>query len=248
MTRVRSLLAAALLAPAALRAQVAATPSAESLVERYVVALGGRSAIERAPGTWQRGRVEVAAQGIQITFEVYTAPLRLNMASQMPGMGTIRSGYDGQVAWAMNPATGPMILEGTAANQLRQSIDPASILHAPAYVAAMQTVEATDFGGARCWKVRITTAWNEEYFEFFNAETGLLQGTVRRQASAQGDIEVSSVIGEYHTVGGVRMPRVTRSSMMGMEIVTTVDSAQSRVIPDSVFALPPEIRALRAGR
>jgi hypothetical protein len=248
MRPVRPLLTAALFTAAASLSAQQPLPTAESLVERYLAAIGGRSAIERAPGTWQRGRIEVPAQGITITYEVFTAPLRLRLTSEMVGLGTIRSGYDGEVAWSINPAMGPMLLEGTAALQLRQSTDPASQLHAPAYVRAMETVEAADFGGARCWKVKITAAWGEEYLEFFNAETGLLQGTIRRQATPQGDIEVTSVVREYHTVGGVRMPRVTRASMMGMEMVNTVDSADARTIPDSVFALPPEIRALRQPR
>ena len=43
------------------------------------------------------------------------------------------------------------------------------------------------------------------------------------------------------------MPRVTRSQMMGALIVSTVDTTEVRAIPDSVFALPAEIRALRGG-
>jgi len=249
---VRRLAATALLAlPTVLAAQAAPAPSlppAESLVARYVAAVGGRSAIEHLTARWERGRVEIPSQGMTISYEMFAAPLRMAMTSEMAGLGTIRSGFDGEVAWAMNPAMGPMILEGTAAQQLKQSTDPLAMLHPALYVASMQTLEAADFGGAACYKVRITTPWNEEYVEYFNRDTGLLQGGVRKQASPNGDIEITTIITEYRDVAGVKLPRVTRGQLMGIETINTVDSTTVRAVPDSVFALPPEIRALRPGR
>jgi hypothetical protein len=236
--------------PPLLLAQAApapALPPAESLVARYVAGLGGRDAVQRLPARWERGRVEVPSQGMTISYEMFAAPLRMAMSSEMAGLGTIRSGFDGEIAWTINPAMGPMILEGTAAQQLRQSTDPVAMLHASAYVASMQTVEAADFGGAPCYKVRVTTPWNEEYFEYFNRDTGLLQGGVRKQATPNGDIEITTVITEYRDVAGVKLPRVTRGQFMGIETVNTVDSTEVRAVPDSVFALPPQIRTLRAG-
>jgi hypothetical protein len=165
--------------------------------------------------------------------------------TEMPGVGTIRAGYDGEVGWAVNPAMGPQLLDGAQLQQARQSADPLAALHPERYVASMQTVEETDFGGARCYRIRVTAPWGETYDEFFNKETGLPQGSVRRVASAQGDVEIRSQITEYHAVAGVRMPRVTRAEMMGMQIVNRVDSTDVRAVPDSVFALPPEVRALR---
>ena len=223
-------------------------PTAQAVVARHVEASGGRAAVEALPARWERGRIEIPAQGINITFEMFLSGNRMLMNSEMPGLGTIRTGFDGETGWAINPAMGPMVLDGNQLQQARQSADPLSILHPERYVASMQTVEETDFAGARCYRVRVTTPWGESYDEFFNRDTGLLQGTVRRQASPQGEIELTSRIAEYHTVAGVRMPRVTRAQMMGMEVVNTVDSTDVRAIPDSVFALPPEIRALRPPR
>lgn len=247
----RLTLSAALAAtPALLAAQAApggTLPSPESIVARYIEAIGGRAAVEQFPSRWERGRVEIAAQGLTLSWEALSGGGRLSTRSELPGFGSIRTGWDGTVAWSVNPAAGPAILEGNAALQMRQSADPLAALHPDRYVAAMQTVEETDCAGARCWRVRVTTPWGETYDELFDKETGLLRGGVRRQASPQGDIEITSEITEYRTVAGVRLPRVTRARMMGMELVTTVDSTEVRAIPDSALAAPPEIRALRGG-
>jgi hypothetical protein len=236
--------------PALLAAQAAPAaplPAAQSLIARFIDAVGGRAAIEQLGSRWERGRAEVSAAGLTLSFEAYYGSGRLYTRSEMPGFGVIHAGFDGQVAWSINPATGPLIRDGVALRQTEQAADPLAVLHPDRYVAAMQTVEEGDFTGARCYKVRITTPWHEEYFEFFERETGLLRGSIRSQVTAEGSFEVTSQIVEWRSVAGVRLPRVTRSTMAGREIVTNVDSTEVRVIPDSVFALPPEIRALRPG-
>ena len=222
--------------------------AAESLVARYVEAIGGRAAIEQMPGRWERGRVEIPAQGMNLSYELFAAANRMVQVTVIPGLGTIRSGFDGEVAWSINPAVGPQVLDGTQLQQSREGADPLAALHPERYVSAMQTLEETDFGGARCYRVRVTTPWGESYDEFFNKETGLIQGGIRQQISPQGSLEITAQITEYHTAGGVLLPRVTRARVMGMELVNTVDSTEVRAIPDSVFALPPEIRALRPPR
>jgi hypothetical protein len=252
-TKVRStgVLAALALLPVLARAQVpapGALPTAQSIVARSVDALGGRSAIERLPARWERSRVEIPAQGLNISMDMFFSGNRVVSVAEMPGVGLIRSGFDGEVGWTVNPALGPQLLDGNQLQQARQSADPLSVLHPDRYVASMQTVEETDFGGARCYRVRVTTPWGETYDELFNKDTGLPQGSVRRQASPQGELEITAHITEYRTVAGVRMPREIRAEMMGMQIINRVDSTDVRGIPDSVFALPAEVRALRPPR
>jgi hypothetical protein len=252
-TKVRStgVLAALALLPVLARAQVpapGALPTAQSIVARSVDALGGRSAIERLPARWERSRVEIPAQGLNISMDMFFSGNRVVSVAEMPGVGLIRSGFDGEVGWTVNPALGPQLLDGNQLQQARQSADPLAVLHPDRYVASMQTVEETDFGGARCYRVRVTTPWGETYDELFNKDTGLPQGSVRRQASPQGELEITARITEYRTVAGVRMPREIRAEMMGMQIINRVDSTDVRAIPDSVFALPAEVRALRPPR
>jgi hypothetical protein len=192
------------------------------VIARYVAAIGGEEAIAHLPARWERGRQEIVSAGVTLRYELFAAPNRQFTRSEVPGLGEVTSGVEGAVAWLVGPATGPMLLDGLALQQARQGADPLAALHPARYVAAAETVGDTAFGGVRCWKVKVTTTWNEEYDEFFSAETGLLQGTIR-------------------------LPRVTRTRALGAEIVSTVDTTEVRAVPDSVFALPPGVRALRAG-
>jgi len=251
LSRPCAALAALALAPVLLRAQVPAAgalPTPQSIVARYVEALGGREALERFPGRWERGRIEFPAQGMVVTLELWAAGGRQVSRSELAGLGVMRAGFDGEVAWGISPATGPSIQEGPGLQQARQLADLLAALHPERYVASMQTVEETDCGGARCHRLRVTTPWGETYDELFDAASGLLVGGVRRISSPQGPVEATTQIVEYRSVGGVRLPRVTRVRTLGVEMTTTIDTTEVGAIPDSVFALPPEIRALRGGR
>jgi len=246
------LAAAALLvaAPAHLAAQAAPAavlPPARAVVARFVEAIGGREAVERTGSRWERGRMEMPSAGITMRYEAYFGSGRQVTRSEMPGLGVIRTGFDGQVAWLINPVSGPLVLDGVALRQAQQAADPLDLLHPDRYVAALETAADTVFDGVRCYRVRITTPWDERYDEFFDRESGLLAGGIRTQVTPQGRVEVILRIVEWRTVAGARLPAVTRSRMMGRDFITTVDSTEVRSLSDTIFALPPEIRALRGG-
>jgi len=59
-----------------------------------------------------------------------------------------------------------------------------------------------------------------------------------------GDMEATSLVSDWQPVGGVLLPHKTVQRVMGMEQIMTFTSIESGDVPDSVFALPEEVRAL----
>jgi len=55
--------------------------------------------------------------------------------------------------------------------------------------------------------------------------------------------------GEYFESSGIRLPHVFQVRMNGVVLTTTVDDVRfEEAIPDSVFALPPDIERLMKRR
>ena len=81
-----------------------------------------------------------------------------------------------------------------------------SNLQDPAVYSTAKTVEVTDFEGKKCYKVQVMRD-GRDGFEFFSVETGLLAGYTGTQPSQQGPTQMTSVIGEYMDVGGVKFPK-----------------------------------------
>ena len=237
--------------PAALAAQApppppGGLPSAAQLQDRFLGAIGGRDAIAGQPGRYERGRFEIQSQGIRGTFELWMAPPnRQALRIELPGLGTITGGYDGEVGWSINPATGPSLLTGLQLDQTRQGADLHAALHPERYIARSETVADTVFEGRRSFKVLIETVWNERYHEFYDAETGLVTGVIRRQASPMGELEAVTLLEDWRPLGPLLQPRRQRQRLLGIEQLLVTDSIAVGTPRDSVFALPPEIRALR---
>ncbi len=189
MTILTGLVSVMVMLPASALAQAgtaaaADLPEASLLRERHIEGVGGRAALEQYQSSHALGTFEIPGQGIHGSLEVFAAaPNNLLVTIDIPGIGTVRTGYDGEVGWTIHPATGPMVMEGRQLDQIRQQADFIGVLHPERYIASTETVEETEFAGRPTYKVRVVTLWDEEYFEFFDKETGLLRTTGTSVAS-----------------------------------------------------------------
>jgi len=222
-------------------------PNGRQVVDRFIEAIGGKDAILAQGAQHAKGRVEVPAQGIVGDLDVYSAPPNKNYTYvSFSGIGSIRAGYNGEVGWMIHPAMGPMVLEGRMLEQTRHQSDATAPLHPETLIASLETVEKIDFEGQTCYKVKVTTRWDEEYFEYFNVESGLLVGVERSQASPMGPMPATTVVSDYQEFAGVLSPRKTVQRVMGMEEIITVLDLSNIEPADTLFALPEEIKALMA--
>jgi hypothetical protein len=222
-----------------------AMPAGRTVINRYIEAIGGREVILRQSGRHITGKFEIPAQGMGGDLEIYgQPPNRILVKVSLAGIGSIQSGYDGTTGWAVNPMMGPMVLDSLQLQQMKQQADFYANLYPEASIASLETVADTTFDSTPSYKVKVVTTWGEEYFEFFDKAKGLQVGSIRNQASPMGNMEISSVVSDYRLVEGLLVPFKQVQRTMGIEQVITVLSVEVMTVPDSVFALPPEIRAL----
>ncbi|MGD2136395.1 MAG: hypothetical protein PVF27_09550, partial [Gemmatimonadales bacterium] len=113
--------------------------------------------------------------------------------------------------------------------------------------ASMETLEQTEFADKRCYAVKVTTTWDEEYVEYYDADTGLLAGSVRQMESPMGAMETTSMLSDYRDFGGLLVPAQTTQRTMGIDQIITVTGVEYDVVDPAVFELPDEIRALVEG-
>jgi len=127
---------------------------------------------------------------------------------------------------------------------MQQNADMYASLYPESQIASLETVGVETFEGAPCYNVKVTTTWGESYNEYFDTTTALQAGSKRTQESQMGPMETISITSDYRDLEGLKAPFKTVVRTMGIDQVVTVDSAIRATIPDSVFALPPEIKAL----
>jgi len=223
-------------------------PSGSEIRQRYVDALGGAAALRAPKSSHAVGRLEMPSQGLAASMEVFaSAPNKLYTRMDIPGVGLITSGFDGEVGWTMNPMVGAALLEDNNLNQVRQQADFYSVLQPEAYIESFEPVGTTEFEGMACYEVKVLTKWGEGYVEYYEVETGLLRGNVRKQETAMGSIDATAIIVEYTPFGGILVPSKVVQRAMAMETILTVSSVEYDSVEESLFEIPDEVRALIEG-
>jgi hypothetical protein len=239
-------LAGAALTVAAAPAQAQTLPTAEQVVARYVAAIGGEQAI--AAQQFRRAQIEMSmpAAGMTMTAEMMQArPNKAVMNIEIAGLGSMRQGYDGQVAWSINPMQGPKILEGKELADMLRQYDFDANLRFSHMFRTMETVGRAEMNGESCVNVRMVTETGDEVINCFADDDGLLVGAVIKSSTEAGQMESTVTFHDYRDFGGLKMPTRTSMSMMGQQMEMTVKSMSTDPIDASVFALPAEVKALQ---
>jgi hypothetical protein len=223
-----------------------ATPTASEIVARHVAAIGGHEAVQRHESQTMTGTLSMPAAGIEGTLSVVAArPDKFLLRIEIPGIGAIRQGFDGETAWTVDPMTGPMILEGRARLQLAEQSRWDAALYPAERYEVQETLGEVDFGGSRAWKVRMVTVTGMETFEYFDVESGLLVGNEITAETPLGPIRVVARLSDYREFAGVRLPTRVEQDLgpQGKQIMT-IDNVVVGTVDPSTFVLPDEVRAM----
>ncbi len=104
------LAAAAGTRPAPLAAQTTPLPTVDQVLEKYLVAIGGRAALEKITSAHLQGTLEIPDFQINGTIDiVQKAPNKVLQTVSLTGTGmqaVQREGFDGTVGWADDPQGG----------------------------------------------------------------------------------------------------------------------------------------------
>ena len=246
LSTVRSTLFSALflsLGAAALPAQM--TP--ESILARYVSVTDPQGRSASIQGLRAVSTLELPAAGMTATITILQARPNLFLSTtEMAAVGKMLQGYDGTTVWAVDPMQGPRILTGREAAAVTDAAAAfATTRHADLYSSMVLAGEA-DVDGDKATCVTFTWKSGRVMTDCFSDATGLIVESRIKEQSPQGEIEIVSRPSDYRLVGGLLLPHKATANVMGMAATTTTTSVEFGPLDTMLFALPPEIRALRA--
>ncbi len=225
-------------------------PSAQGIINKFIDAVGGRSAILRHNSSRAKGTYEVAGKGkANGTIELLSAaPNKLLVRITFRGGAEIRRGFDGQVGWELIPGAAPRLLKGKELDQMREGSDFYWELHEDKGLHLMETVQLTEFEGKSCYELQLFTQSGDTYREFYDAENFLLAGRVSTQPTPSGPIEMTTVVADYKKFAElwVATKIITRYVVAGQpyEERISITAIEHDTVNPSAFALPAKIRAL----
>lgn len=235
-----------LLAPVVLCNAQDTLPSAETVLNRFLDATGGRAALEKRHNQVEHGTVEISAMGLKGDLIIYEAePNKNRMVIDLTGIGKIESGTDGTIAWENNPLQGPRIKQGVElVDALRDATFNAALslqkLYSKIETTGMETTEGHD-----CYKVVLTPKEGNPTTEYYDKTSGLLVKTSATRTTAMGDVTVDMVFDDYHKDGDVILPHKLTQRAAQTEIQIVVLKTDVNVdLPKDVFDAPSEVQEL----
>jgi hypothetical protein len=234
-----------IMAPAAVRAQDAhGLPPAKEILARYWQAVGS-DAWKKHKSSRMKATMTLPT-GSAMLEVVSIFPSGVAQTVTIPGLGEIKGGYDGNVAWQTNPMQGPRLLSGPEADGLRDGADPQNALRTSPNIVSSETIEKTSMNGEDCYKVKHTWKSGRVETDCYSLKDGLLVATMSKQVSSMGEAEMVQFQSDWKDFDGLKRPTTITQQITNMNIqtVVTVMSFEWDNVDPKELELPPEIKAL----
>ena len=239
--RIVPLLALLFLAPVA-SAQEADLPAADTLLERYVEAIGGRellASLKTCVGEASLG------QDLRLRY-YYRGPndMRREFVAGGRIVGTDVYLHDKDLAWAWQEGEGTVRVEGRVKAQYRQeALFPKASRLSERYVS-WETLGRETIEGAEYYQVLMRVGGGVDELWLLNAETGLRDMMRMPIVDESGNAGIrTTVFSDWREVDGYHMPFRQTEFFKDQQLTLVWTSVEiNREIPESFFAIPEEIQ------
>ena len=173
------------------------SPSPKQVIEKYLEAVGGESALLKLTSRVSIGSVEISAMGLKGTAELFEqAPNGSALIMTVAGLGTIRQTSDGKAQWLQDP------LAGLIRFPLRVSDQADDRFHEQMALKKLEPLLRfqghAKVGNRDALMLSRTSESGRTEKLYFDVETGLL---LRRNNTYYED---------YREVDGVKLPFITK--------------------------------------
>ena len=219
-----ALLTALLACVPAARAQDAGAslPSAESLFEAHIAAIGGWDAVNKHKDRTLNGIYKVLQTGETRILTIYQeAPNHMRAELEAPAIGTTIRATDGEQTWGTNNTGSPFEVTGRERLEL---LDGCNFNGEAAYKTAYSTIETTgpaQVGDSAAYRVAFATPSGLTGAVYFDRETKRVLARQLDPAS-KNDPAFLIVVSDYKEFDGLMLP-TKQTQFVGAERVPAVE-------------------------
>ncbi len=228
-------------------AHAQALPTAAEIIAKHVAAIGGKDAVLAIKSMSQTGTLEIPAMGLSASMEMMiAAPNKMTSKTNVPGMGEMLQGYNGAVAWDVNPMAGPRVLADKELDQIKEQSDfYANLLYSADRYSKMDVQSVVDYAGEKAYKVlTVRKTSGTESTMYFSVATGLFIGGESTQMSQMGPMQVSQNVSGYKAFGALKFPTKIEQTIGPNKMVLTMTNVSFNSVPDAAFDVPAQVKPL----
>jgi zinc protease len=230
---------------ASLRVKSSATmPTVDAVLEKYVKAIGGKAALLKINSRFSKGSFEISSlAGVKGTVEVYEKAPNLQVAMlTIPGVGTEAEGFDGTLAWALEPDSGVVHdktgLELAAAKRDAEFYEDIKLKE----LYPRMTLKGVEkFGAHEAYVIEAAPQVGSPERLYFDMQTGLLIRKDYEEEGEEGKRSVEEYYDDYRVVDGIKLPFTTHQVSPGMNFTIKLSEVKQNVpVDDAKFNKPAD--------
>lgn len=229
----------------AVPAVAADLPTGEALFLKSIEKGGGAEALAKVKTTAMTGTMNMPAQGVSGTLKIVSEGEKSHTLVELPGIGKIEDGYDGNVAWEVSAIQGARLKEGDEKTALKNSSSIGMLRDWKTTFKSLKTLGVEDVEGKPAYKVEATPKEGKPMTMFFDQTSGLVVKVSMIAPSPMGEIPIDMLLTDYKSVNGVMTPFTSTQKVMTASMVMHFDKIEYNVeLPKDSFAIPGQIQAL----
>lgn len=215
-------------------------PSLDSILDRYVVARGGRDAQSKLNSRVASGRVDVVGVSFGGKLQTYSkAPNKSLTVMQAEPIGLFKRGFDGQSGWNVSEKAGSQPIVGFELASLAIDSDFYRDLKLKQLYQAMKVVGRVHEGFRELYKVEATPRAGLPEYLYFDQETGLLTRRETQRKTSQAIALTEFYYSDWRDVDGVKIPFKTTQTVGKTTYVFSLDDVRHNVpVDESMFKRP----------
>jgi hypothetical protein len=215
----------------------AAAPTADDIIARYVVAVGGADAMKKITSRVETGKILVGATSTPI--EVLTKAPNQRVSITHNSSGDSFTAFDGAIGWLGNT--------GRPAREMSPAEAGASSLDAEFYLASrlkeifpqLRRGRPETIEGVECEVLNGSGPGRPATRLYFDKKSGLLVRVVRYAETPLGRIPTQIVYADYRDADGVKIPfRWTLSRVNGRFTIQIAEVKSNAPIDAAKFTKP----------
>ncbi len=226
-------------ASAALTAEV--TPTVDQVLDKYVQAVGGKSAFEKLTTRVMKGKVEVPGIGESGKVEIYKkAPNKGLTLLTIPGNGPTPRAFNGKTGWMIDdPDEGVKDAPPSDLAGMQREFDFYREIRLKALYPQMNLKGKEKVGGSEAYVIEAKAGDGAVEKMYFDVQSGLLVRNDTPYVTEDGTSIVENIFEDYREVDGVKVPFVWRQISPDFEYVFRFDQVQHNVpVDDAKFEKP----------
>lgn len=219
----------------------AETPAADTVLDKYVQALGGRAAVEKLTSRVAKGTMDNSDDGTTSPIEVYAkAPALYASIRTVPDFGVVATIWNGSSGWTKNPESGIQAMGRTDTAFASRAYDFYREIRLKQLYPTMTVSGPVEIAGSAAHIIEATTADGKSEKLYFDATNGLLvRWDYERITFEDGIIPLEVYFEDYRDVDGVKFPFLMRRQTPDYTLTFKFTDVKHNVaVDDSQFAKP----------